>query len=139
VVKVPLTREGITATSALACEGVRVNVTLCFSAAQAVLAAKAGAYIVSPFVGRVDDLGWPGMKLIEEIGAIYSNYSFKTQILAASLRSPLHVVEVAKAGAHIVTLAPKVLDQLFYHPLTEKGLDQFLSEYNRVFELANTR
>lgn len=139
VVKVPLTRDGITATSALAREGVRINVTLCFSAAQALLAAKAGAYIVSPFVGRVDDLGWPGLKLIEEIVAIYSNYCFKTQILAASLRSPLHVVEVAKAGAHIVTLVPKVLDQLFYHPLTEKGLDQFLSEYNRVFELANTR
>jgi len=139
VVKVPLTRDGITATSALAREGVRVNVTLCFSAAQALLAAKAGAYIVSPFVGRVEDLGWPGMKLIEEIVAIYSNYSFKTQILAASLRGPLHVVDVAKAGAHIATLAPRVLDQLFHHPLTEKGLDQFLSEYNRVFELANTR
>ena len=96
--------------------------TLCFSAAQALLAAKAGAYIVSPFVGRVDDLGWPGMKLIEEIVTIYSNYSFKTQILAASLRGPLHVVDVAKAGAHIATLAPKVLDQLFYHPLTEKGM-----------------
>jgi transaldolase len=139
VVKVPLTRDGITATSALAREGVRVNVTLCFSAAQALLAAKAGAYIVSPFVGRVDDLGWPGMKLIAEIVAIYSNYSFKTQILAASLRGPRHVVDVAKAGAHIATLGPKVLDQLFHHPLTEKGLDQFLSEYNRVFELANTR
>jgi transaldolase len=139
VVKVPLTRNGITATSALAHEGVRINVTLCFSAAQALLAAKAGAYIVSPFVGRMDDLGWPGMKLIEEIVAIYSNYNFKTQILAASLRGPLHVVDVAKAGAHIATLSPKVLDQLFYHPLTEKGLDQFLSEYNRVFELANTR
>jgi transaldolase len=139
VVKVPLTRNGITATSALAHEGVRINVTLCFSAAQALLAAKAGAYIVSPFVGRMDDLGWPGMKLIEEIVAIYSNYNFKTQILAASLRGPLHVVDVAKAGAHIATLGPKVLDQLFYHPLTEKGLDQFLSEYNRVFELANTR
>ncbi len=139
VVKVPLTRDGIIATSALSREGIRVNVTLCFSAAQALVAAKAGAYIVSPFLGRVDDLGWPGINLIEEIVGIYANYKFETQVLAASLRGPRHAVEVAKAGAHIVTLGPKVLNQLFYHPLTEKGLDQFLSEYNRVFELANTR
>jgi transaldolase len=137
VVKLPLTRDGITATRALTREGTRVNVTLCFSAAQALLAAKAGAYVVSPFVGRVDDLGWPGMQLIAEIAAIYQKGNFETQILAASLRGTRHVVEVAKTGAHIVTLAPKLLDQLFFHPLTEAGLNQFLSEYNRVFELAN--
>lgn len=139
VVKLPLTRDGIAATSALTGEGTRVNVTLCFSASQALLAAKAGAYIVSPFVGRVDDLGWPGIQLIGEIAEIYQKHNFETQILAASLRGPRHVVEVAKAGAHIATLAPRVLDQLFFHPLTERGMDQFLSEYNRVFEMANTR
>ena len=138
VVKVPLTREGIAATSALSREGVRVNVTLCFSAAQALVAAKAGAYIVSPFLGRIDDLAWPGISVLEEIVAIYERHNFNTQVLAASLRGARHVVEAARAGAHIVTLAPKILGQLFEHPLTEKGLDQFLSEYNRVFELANT-
>jgi transaldolase len=138
VVKVPLTRDGIAATAALSREGIRVNVTLCFSATQALLAAKAGAYIVSPFIGRVDDLAWPGIKVLEEILAIYSRHNFSTQVLAASLRGTRHVVEAAKAGAHIVTLTPKILSRLFEHPLTEKGLDQFLSEYNRVFELANT-
>ncbi|MFZ0589402.1 MAG: fructose-6-phosphate aldolase [Bryobacteraceae bacterium] len=139
VVKVPLTRDGIVATKALSSEGIRLNVTLCFSAAQALLAAKAGAYIVSPFVGRVDDLGWPGMNVIREIITIYSNYGFKTQVLAASVRGPLHVVEVAKAGAHIVTMPLKVLDQLFQHPLTEKGLEQFLIDYNQAFEPAKIR
>jgi transaldolase len=139
VVKVPLTRDGIAATKALSSEGIRLNVTLCFSAAQALLAAKAGAYIVSPFIGRVDDLGWPGMNIIQEIMTIYSNYGFKTQVLAASVRGPLHVVEVAKAGAHIVTMPLKVLDQLFQHPLTGKGLEQFLADYNQAFEPAKTR
>ncbi len=139
VVKVPLTRDGIVATKALSSEGIRLNVTLCFSAAQALLAAKAGAYIISPFVGRVDDLGWPGMNVIREIITIYSNYGFKTQVLAASVRGPLHVVEVAKAGAHIVTMPLKVLDQLFQHPLTEKGLEQFLIDYNQAFEPAKIR
>lgn len=139
VVKIPLTREGIAATKALSSEGIRVNVTLCFSAAQALLAAKAGAYIVSPFIGRVDDLGWPGVNVIREIMTIYSNYGFKTQVLAASVRGPLHVVEAAKAGAHIVTMPLKVLVQLFYHPLTEKGLEQFLSEYNQAFEPVKIR
>jgi transaldolase len=136
VVKVPLTRDGIVATRALSGEGIRLNVTLCFSAAQALLAAKAGAYIVSPFIGRVDDLGWPGMNVVREIMTIYSNYGFKTQVLAASVRGPLHVVEVAKAGAHIVTMPLKVLDQLFQHPLTGKGLEQFLADYNQAFEPA---
>ncbi len=135
VVKLPLTKEGIIACAALSKEAIRVNVTLCFSAAQALLAAKAGAYIVSPFVGRVEDIGWSGVKLIEDCVLIFKNYGFQTQVLATSIRGPLQVIESAKAGAHIVTLPPKVLDQLFYHPLTERGLEQFLSDYNKVFEL----
>lgn len=137
VVKIPLISEGIVAVSALAKEGIRTNVTLCFSAAQALLAAKAGAYIISPFIGRIDDIGWPGMDLIRDIVAIYSNYGYKTQVLAASIRGPLHVVEAAKAGAHIATMPFKVLEQLFYHPLTEKGLDQFLKDHNKAFQLAS--
>jgi transaldolase len=118
VVKIPLIPEGIVAVSALAKEGIRVNVTLCFSAAQALIAAKAGAYIISPFIGRVDDTGWLGMDLIEDIATIYANYGYKTQILAASIRGPLHVIDAAKAGAHIGTMPFKVLQQLFNHPLT---------------------
>ena len=136
VVKIPLIPEGIVAVSALAREGVRTNVTLCFSAAQALVAAKAGAYIISPFIGRVDDIGWPGMDLIKDIVAIYRNYGYKTQVLAASIRGPLHVIEAAKAGAHIATMPFKVLEQLFYHPLTDKGLDQFLKDHNTAFQLA---
>jgi len=133
VVKCPLTREGIKATSALSKEGIRVNVTLCFSAGQALLAAKAGAYIISPFVGRLDDIGFTGMDLIRSITQIYRNYGFKTQVLAASLRSPTHVIESALAGAHIGTMPFKVLDQLFNHPLTDKGLEQFLKDWGKVF------
>src|SRR5579863_5627354 len=133
VVKVPLTRDGIRACSIFSQEGIRVNVTLCFSAGQALLAAKAGAYFVSPFVGRLDDIGANGMDLIRQIVAIYENYDFETQVLAASLRGPLHVVEAALAGAHIGTLPFKVLDSLFNHPLTDKGLEQFLKDYNKVF------
>ncbi|MBV8571810.1 MAG: fructose-6-phosphate aldolase [Acidobacteriaceae bacterium] len=136
VVKVPLIAEGIKAVSRLSKEGIRTNVTLCFSAAQALVAAKAGAYIVSPFIGRIDDLGWPGMDLIRDIVTIYRNYDFKTQVLAASVRGSLHVVEAAKAGAHIGTLPYKVLEQLFQHPLTEKGLEQFLADHRRAFEMA---
>jgi transaldolase len=135
VVKIPLIPEGIVAVSALAKEGIRTNVTLCFNAAQALLAAKAGAYIISPFIGRIDDIGWPGMDLIDEIATIYANYGYKTQILAASIRGTLHVIDAAKAGAHIATMPFKVLDQLFHHPLTDKGLDQFLKDYNKAFEL----
>jgi len=135
VVKVPITPDGITAASAFAKEGIRTNLTLCFSAAQALLAAKAGAYIVSPFVGRVDDIGWPGMDLIDDIVTIYGNYSYKTQVLAASIRGPLQVIEAAKAGAHIATLTLKVMEQCFFHPLTEKGLDQFLKDHQKAFEL----
>jgi transaldolase len=134
VVKLPLTRDGIKACSILSEEGIRVNVTLCFSAGQALLAAKAGAYIVSPFIGRIDDIGWEGMNLIREIVTIYRNYGFPTQILAASLRSPTHVIESAKAGAHIGTMPFKVLDMLFNHPLTDIGLAQFLNDYKKVAE-----
>ena len=133
VVKCPLTREGIKATSALSKEGIRVNVTLCFSAGQALLAAKAGAYIVSPFVGRLDDIGAVGVDLIRSITQIYRNYGYKTQVLAASLRGPTHVIDSALAGAHIGTMPFKVMDMLFNHPLTDKGLEQFLKDYNKVF------
>jgi len=134
VVKCPLTRDGIRATKALSQEGLRVNVTLCFSAGQALLAAKAGAYIISPFVGRIDDIGWTGMDLIRSITTIYKNFGYKTQILAASMRSPTHVIDAAVAGAHIATLPFKVLDMMFNHPLTDKGLEQFLKDYNKVFQ-----
>jgi len=135
VVKIPLIEEGIKAVSVLSKDGIRTNVTLCFSAAQALVAAKAGAYMVSPFVGRVDDIGWPGIELIDDILTIYRNYNFQTQVLAASLRGPLHVIQAAKAGAHIATLPYKVLQQMFHHPLTEKGLEQFLSDHRKAFEL----
>jgi len=134
VVKVPLTRDGIRACSIFHKEGIRVNVTLCFSAGQAILAAKAGATYVSPFVGRVDDIGGNGMDLIRDIVLIYKNYAFQTQVLAASLRTPTHLIEAAKAGAHVATLPYKVVDSLFSHPLTDKGLDQFLKDYAKVFE-----
>jgi transaldolase len=134
VVKEPLTRDGIKTCAALSKTGIRFNVTLCFSAGQALLAAKAGATFVSPFVGRLDDIGDEGMALIRTICGIYKNYGFKTEVLAASLRSPLHVVQAAQAGAHIGTLPFKVLDQLFNHPLTDRGLEQFLKDYNKVFQ-----
>jgi len=136
VVKCPLTRDGIKATAALSKEGIRVNVTLCFSAGQALVAAKAGAYIISPFVGRLDDIGQTGMDLIRTIATIYKNYGYKTQILTASVRSPVHVIEAATAGSHIATMPLKVLDMLFNHPLTDKGLEQFLKDYAKVFQEA---
>ena len=134
VVKCPMTRDGIQATAALSAEGRRVNVTLCFSAAQALIAAKAGAYIISPFVGRLDDIGQPGMDLIRQIGTIYKNYGYPTQVLAASVRGPNQVIECALAGAHIVTLPFKTMELLFDHPLTEKGLEKFLADYNRMYD-----
>ena len=137
VVKVPLTRDGIRACSTLSKEGIRLNVTLCFTAAQALLAAKAGAYIISPFVGRLDDIGVDGMQLIHDIVQVYQNYGYKTQILAASLRTTNHVIESAKAGADIGTMPFKTLDALFSHPLTDKGLEQFLKDYAKVFEPAH--
>ena len=133
VVKCTLTREGIKATSAFSKEGIRVNVTLCFSAGQALLAAKAGAYIISPFVGRLDDVGAVGMDLVRAITQIYRNYGYKTQVIAASLRGPLHVIDAALAGAHIATMPFTVMDMLFNHPLTDKGIDQFMKDYNKVF------
>ncbi len=134
VVKVPLTRDGIRACSTMSKEGIRLNVTLCFSTAQAMLAAKAGAYIISPFVGRVDDIGWDGIHLVREIVQVYGNYGIKTQVLAASLRNSTHVVEAAKAGAQIGTMPFKVLDMMFNHPLTDKGLEQFLKDYAKAFQ-----
>src|SRR6202165_5243031 len=132
VVKCPLTRDGIKATAALSKEGIRVNVTLCFSAGQALLAAKAGAYIISPFVGRLDDIGQTGMDVIRSITQIYKNYGYKPQVLAASLRSPTHVIDSALAGAHIGTMPFKVMDMLFNHPLTDKGMEQFMKDWNKV-------
>ncbi len=134
VVKLPLTRDGIKACCALSKDGIRINVTLCFQPAQAMLAAKAGAYIISPFVGRIDDMGMPGIDLIEQIVTIYNNYGYKTQVLAASLRTPNHVIESALLGAHIGTMPFKTLDMLFNHPLTDKGLEQFLKDHNKAFQ-----
>ena len=134
VVKLPLTRDGIKACSALSKDGIRINVTLCFQAAQALLASKAGAYIISPFVGRIDDMGMPGIDLIEQIVTIYNNYGFKTQVLAASLRTLNHVIESAMIGAHIGTMPFKTLDMLFNHPLTDKGLEQFLKDHQKAFQ-----
>ena len=132
-VKVPLTPDGLKVCRALADGGTMVNVTLCFSAAQALLAAKAGAAFVSPFVGRLDDVGATGMALIAEIVAMYRNYpALKTEVLVASVRNPLHVVEAAKLGAHVATLPPAVLRQMFAHPLTDKGLAAFLADWAKT-------
>src|SRR5215468_8895237 len=129
VVKCPLTKEGLKATRHLDQEGVKVNVTLCFSAAQAILAAKAGASFISPFLGRLDDIGSNGLILLQDIIEIYDNYSWKTEVLAASLRHPIHVIEAARLGADIATMPFKVIDQLFNHPLTDKGQAQFLADW----------
>jgi transaldolase len=131
-VKLPLTRDGLIATAELARSGINVNVTLCFSAVQAMLAAKAGAAFISPFIGRLDDHGADGMALIGEIRAIYDNYGFDTDILAASVRSPDHVKAAALAGADCCTIPPAVFADLFKHPLTDKGLDQFLSDWAKT-------
>ncbi|PCJ60669.1 MAG: fructose-6-phosphate aldolase [Rhodospirillaceae bacterium] len=132
-VKVPLTPDGLRACRELRNDGTMVNVTLCFSAAQAILAAKAGASFVSPFVGRLDDIGEDGMGLIDDICQIYEQYEhFTTEVLVASIRHPMHVVEAAKMGAHVVTVPPKVLRQLFQHPLTDKGLAAFLADWQKT-------
>lgn len=132
-VKVPLTPNGLKACKALSSEGTMVNVTLCFSAAQAILAAKAGATFVSPFVGRLDDIGAAGMALIGEIVAIYRQHpALKTEVLVASVRNPLHVVEAAKLGAQVATIPPPVLRQMFAHPLTDKGLQAFLADWAKT-------
>lgn len=132
VVKVPLTKEGIQACKALSDEGIRTNVTLCFSANQALLAAKAGATYISPFVGRLDDISEDGMLLIGDILQVYRNYGYQTQVLAASIRHPVHVLQAAKLGAHVCTVPFKVLEQLFNHPLTDRGNEQFLKDWAKV-------
>jgi transaldolase len=132
VVKVPLTEPGLIACRKLRAENIGVNVTLCFSAAQALIAAKAGATFVSPFVGRLDDIGQDGMELIQDIVSIYSNYDFETQILVASVRHPVHIVQAAQLGADCATVPLKILLQLFQHPLTDKGLENFLADWAKV-------
>lgn len=131
VVKVPMTPNGLKATRRFVKEGIRVNVTLIFSPAQALLAAKAGASYVSPFIGRLDDVGQVGMELIEQIATIFSNYPFETEILVASIRNPIHVVEAAQIGADCATMPFSVLQQLFKHPLTDVGLAKFLSDWEK--------
>ena len=131
-VKVPLTPAGLKACKALTSDGAMVNVTLCFSAAQALLAAKAGATFISPFVGRLDDIGQPGMELISDIRMIYDNYDFSTEILVASIRHPMHVVEAAKIGADVMTAPPKIIWQLFKHPLTDAGIQSFLADWQKT-------
>lgn len=133
VVKVPLTQAGLKACKIFSDEGIKTNVTLCFSAAQAILAAKAGATFVSPFVGRLDDIGQDGMELIADIVQIYANYpAFTTEVLVASIRNPVHVVDAAKLGADVCTVPPSTLRQLFNHPLTDKGLAAFLADWQKT-------
>lgn len=135
VIKCPLTLEGLKATRIFSDEGTKVNVTLCFSAAQALLAAKAGATYISPFIGRLDDLGQNGMQLIADIVQIYGNYDFKTQVLAASIRHPMHIVDAALLGADVATIPFKVIRQLAKHPLTDKGIDSFMSDWKNSGQL----
>ncbi|HMS32922.1 MAG TPA: fructose-6-phosphate aldolase [Ignavibacteria bacterium] len=132
VVKVPLIKEGLKAVKVFSEEGIRTNVTLCFSASQAVLAAKAGAYIISPFVGRLDDISQNGMELISQIVQIYGNYNYQTQVLVASVRHPLHFVDGALIGADIATMPLKVIEQLLKHPLTDIGLNTFLNDWKKL-------
>jgi transaldolase len=131
VIKCPLTLDGLKATRIFREEGTKVNVTLCFSATQALLAAKAGASYISPFIGRLDDIGQDGMQLIRDIVQIYDNYGFATEVLAASIRHPMHIVDCALAGADVATIPFKVIQQLAKHPLTDKGLDSFLADWNK--------
>ena len=131
-IKVPLTPDGLKTCKSLTAEGTMVNVTLCFSAAQALLAGKAGATFISPFVGRLDDIGQSGMDLIGDIRMIYDNYDFPTEILVASVRHPMHVVEAAKMGADIMTAPPKIIQQLFKHPLTDAGIKSFLADWEKT-------
>lgn len=135
VVKVPMTTDGIRALHVLHGEGIRVNVTLVFSPAQALIAAKAGAYFVSPFLGRLDDIAENGLGTLREIMEIYRAQNFSTRVLAASLRHPLHVVEAAKLGSHIATMPFKVFEQLFKHPLTDRGLEAFLKDWEKARQM----
>lgn len=139
VVKVPLTKDGIKACKALSSEGIKVNVTLCFSPAQALLAAKVGASYISPFVGRLDDIASHGMELVRDIVEIYENYNFKTEVLVASTRSPMHILEAARMGADICTCPPAVIDALFNHPLTDVGLKKFLADWDKAYGAAANR
>ncbi|MCX6174508.1 MAG: fructose-6-phosphate aldolase [Ignavibacteriales bacterium] len=132
VVKVPLIKEGIKAVKSLSGEGINTNVTLCFSPSQALLAAKAGATYISPFVGRLDDISQDGMGLIKQIVQIYNNYNYKTQVLVASIRHPLHLVDAAMMGAHVATMPFDVINKLFKHPLTDLGLEKFLSDWKKL-------
>ncbi len=131
VVKVPLIKEGLKAVRTLSAENINTNVTLCFSASQALLAAKAGATYISPFVGRLDDISHDGMELISQIVQIYKNYNYKTEVLVASIRHPLHLVEAALMGADVCTMPFSVIDKLFNHPLTDLGLEKFLSDWKK--------
>jgi transaldolase len=132
VVKVPLTAEGLKCVKALSADGIKTNVTLCFSPAQGLLAAKAGATYISPFVGRLDDLAHDGMEVVRDLVTIYRNYGLKTQVLAASIRHPRHVIEAALCGSHVATIPFKVLAQLVKHPLTDSGVAQFLADWDKV-------
>lgn len=135
VVKIPMIPAGLRAVKRLAQEGISTNVTLIFSSNQAILAAKSGASYVSPFIGRLDDNGQDGMSIVREITQIFTNYKFETEILVASIRHPIHVIEAGKCGADIVTLPPEILQKMFTHPLTDKGLNGFLSDWNKVKDL----
>ncbi len=139
VVKIPLTKEGLKAVRILTAEGIKTNVTLCFSSAQALLVAKAGATYVSPFIGRLDDIAQEGMDLIRDIKKIYSNYNFKTQIIVASVRNPMHVVSAALNGADIATIPFPVIEQLIKHPLTEIGINRFLEDYKKIPQENNAK
>ena len=131
IIKCPMTLDGLKATRTFRDEGTKVNVTLCFSAAQALLAAKAGATYISPFIGRLDDIGQDGMQLIRDIVQIYDNYGYATEVLAASIRHPMHIVDSALAGADVATIPFKVIQQLVKHPLTDKGIDSFLNDWKK--------
>jgi transaldolase len=134
VVKVPLIKEGIKAIKTLSDEGIKTNCTLCFSPTQALIAAKAGATYISPFIGRLDDISSEGMSVIADIVMIYENYGYETEVLAASIRHPMHVVEAARLGAHVATMPLKVIDQLLKHPLTDIGLERFLADWDSLQE-----
>lgn len=138
VVKVPLIKDGIKAIRSLSDEGIRTNCTLCFSATQALLAAKAGATYISPFIGRLDDISDNGMQLIEDVVTIYDNYGYETEVLAASIRHPMHVMEAARLGADVATMPLKVIDQLLHHPLTDRGLEKFLADWDKLQEKVKT-
>lgn len=138
VVKIPMSPDGIKAVKILSQENIKTNVTLVFTANQALLAAKVGATYVSPFIGRLDDRGHAGMDVVREILQIYRNYNFKTQVIVASIRHPMHVIEAAKAGAHVVTVPPDVLEKMFSHPLTDEGIRRFQNDWKRVEQLGET-